>query len=232
MAYNERTTNSPSKLKRFSHSRRFLFAVRLLNPEARDRILDYGTGDGHLLTLLRETDARASLVGFEPIPEMGEELSAQLNGAQSIKIVSDLTFCEPHSFGKIACLEVLEHLQEEDIETALVNMKALLAPGGTLIISVPLEIGPSAIVKNVVRFTLGQAEEDMSVSTLTRSLLGMKVSRKLYGNTYGHMGFDYRRLEKIFLGAGFQIKRKTFSPFPILRSTINSQIYYLLGLHT
>ncbi len=227
MPYSKLTIGSRSKLKRFSHSRRFRTAVTLIGPSAGDRILDYGTGDGYLLTLLHNASPETTIVGYEPVPAMYSELVAQLASTPGVEAVQNLT-CGLTPFNKIACLEVLEHLQDKDIELALSNMRALLATEGAVVVSVPLEIGPSAVLKNIIRIALGQAEEDTSFSNLLRSLFGAKVSRKLYGDTYGHMGFDYRKLEYMFHKAGFQIKYKSFSPFPMLRSIINSQVLYVL----
>lgn len=228
MAYSKGTIHSPSRLKRFSHTARFTLASHLISPGDGDRILDYGTGDGHLLVLLHEANPRALIVGYEPTPAMYEELTSGLASFCSIKVVSDLTSCAPFSFNKIACLEVLEHLQEKDIDIALANMKALLDPEGKIVISVPIEIGPSAVVKNVIRKSLGQAETEANFANLLRSLFGRKVSRVLYGDTYGHVGFDYRWLERLFLRLGLQITQRIFSPVPFFGGVINSQVFYVL----
>ena len=156
--YANLTTQNKSLLKRFSHGSRFRIAVELLNPLSEDRILDYGTGDGFMLSKIRAANDHCRVVGYEPIPSMFEELQKKTNSEKedkSLEIISS-TALPPKSFNKICCLEVLEHLTEENQEKEIKEMMRLLTDNGKLIISVPIEVGFSSLLKNIARILLRQ----------------------------------------------------------------------------
>ncbi len=56
-------------------------------------------------------------------------------------------------YDAVFCMEVLEHVF--DWEPELARMSRLLAPGGTLVVSVPVETGVPVLVKQVVRTMAG-----------------------------------------------------------------------------
>ncbi|MCH8569606.1 MAG: class I SAM-dependent methyltransferase [Balneolales bacterium] len=65
----------------------------------------------------------------------------------------------------VTCFETLEHVG--DFNTALNNILGLCSPGGAVIITVPIEIGPWGIGKFVVkRFVYGYSLHELNpVST-------------------------------------------------------------------
>ena len=95
---------------------------------------------------------------------------------------------------------------------------------GKIVISVPIEIGLSSLLKNIARILLHQTCPHTSAKTMLRSLFGLKVDVPMGG----HIGFYYRDLEKMLIDAGFIITEKTFSPFKFLRGVINSQVFFVL----
>ena len=56
-------------------------------------------------------------------------------------------------YDAVFCMEVLEHVF--DWEPELARMSRLLAPGGTLVVSVPVETGVPVLVKQIVRTIAG-----------------------------------------------------------------------------
>lgn len=226
--YAEMTVRSPFWLKRFSHSRRFLTAVRLLAPQFGERILDYGTGDGYLLRVIHSKSPGTTGIGYEPMPEMYRQLLETLEVASggAIQLVNSLSGLA--KVDKIACLEVFEHLLPHDLDAALHNMRELLKPNGLVVVSVPLEVGPSGFLKNMVRMMLRQSEDDATLRNLLMSLCGMKIKRKVYATHYGHMGFDHRDLERCFKVLKWKIVHREFSPLPLTMAVINSQVFYVL----
>jgi len=230
--YADLTLESGSPLKRFSHRARFAMAVDLLDPRADDRVLDYGTCDGTFLRWLRARCPEAALAGFEPDPNYLAEARSNLADLTGLTGLAD----RAESFAgfrptAIACLEVLEHLRLADQERALATMRALLAPGGRVLISVPIEIGPAALFKNLARVVLGQAHPNTSLDTVSRAALGL--TRGIARGTdeayiQSHIGFDHRVLPPRFRAAGFHVRRRAVSPFPRLGVWCNSQLFYLL----
>jgi trans-aconitate methyltransferase len=80
MSYRQLTVDNRSALKRFSHRRRFLKAVDLLAAADGQRVLDYGSGDGHMLALLGQRWPRCELVGYDPMPAQFDQLQQNVRG--------------------------------------------------------------------------------------------------------------------------------------------------------
>lgn len=187
-------------------------AVKLIDPQPGQRILDYGCGDGHLMDLLNP----AEVVGFDP------------NANGDPRIVREL----PSSlFDVITCCEVLEHVSLGEANRILVNCQKLLKPKGKLIVSVPLEVGPSSLLKNVVRYAVVRPREtNLTIANVLKIACYTPIERLDYGDGYfGHMGFDYLEIERI-LRRHFTIKRRVFSPVPMFGWAMNSQVFYELSV--
>jgi SAM-dependent methyltransferase len=94
------------------------------------RILDIGCGDGLFFDRLLEF---GDVEGIEPSAEL---VSADGVHRQRIHVRPfDETFQPPHRYGLITMLDVLEHL--DDPAGALRHALHLLAPDGTMLITVP-----------------------------------------------------------------------------------------------
>jgi SAM-dependent methyltransferase len=224
--YDQQTIASRSGIKRWSHARRFELACELLAPRPGERILDYGTGDATLLNLLGERQPSAVLVGFEPF--MTE--AARRNAPARATILSSpegLT-----GFDKVACLEVLEHVAEPALTSAIDTMMSALRPGGMMVVSVPIEVGPSALVKTLVRAAVGAPHPNTTVGSTLLSVLGRTnaITRRAQGGYIGsHVGFDWRALRQKLLRRGLREKRIVFSPVRQLGGLLNSQVTMLLA---
>lgn len=229
--YDTEIHHSRSRVKRFSHGRRFEFALETMLAGHPGRLLDYGTGDGHMLTMLHRARPDADLWGFEPVKGMRDELADRFlaEGIENVHVVDDATSLQG-PYDRICCLEVLEHLPQSILESALRRMCELLAPEGTLLISVPLEIGPTALAKNIHRVWKREPHADTSILNVLRCTMGFPIQRT-GDETYilGHLGFSYLTLEKTFPGVGLKIQKRFFSPFPALGPALNSQVFYRLA---
>lgn len=103
---------------------------RLGRPRENSRVLEYGAGDGRLLEVLSRRGA--IVVGVEP------STSARGRAAErGIDLFEDLddSSIAGSSFDLIICWHVLEHLENPGAE--LSRLATLLAPGGTIVLSVP-----------------------------------------------------------------------------------------------
>lgn len=230
MSYAELTTESPSLLKRFSHSKRFDIALELLEIEGNENILDYGTGDGFMLKKLLSENPR-NIVGYEPIKSQYKQLEQFVRGlrAENVNIVSDLSCIEAYRFDKICCLEVLEHLTEVNQSFVLTSIKNLLKDdGGEVVVSVPIEVGLSGLLKNIARYFLRQTHPNSTILNVIKSFFGQRIDRGDADYIPSHIGFNHKDLEKIICSVGFEIERKHFSPFRELRGLINSQVFFVL----
>lgn len=207
-----------------SHAARFRMAADLLGLQRAERFLDYGCGDGHLLAMLVPTGAE--LFGYDPAPEM----KAALQALDSVTAIERVAALPSGSFDAASCCEVLEHVTSAEGAAIMEACHRILRPDGRMVVSVPVEIGPAAVAKHVLRRIGGRpAEANATWSNLARAAVGMKVQRLDYGGGYfGHVGFDFRLLPALFERTGFKILRQAFSPFPALGPLCNSQTFFLL----
>ena len=228
--YSDLTTQNRSLLKRFSHGTRFNIALELLNPQPGDQILDYGTGDGFMLTKIRSVNDQCRVVGYEPVPKMFEELRAKMSASdedQPVEIIQNTSELSG-VFNKICCLEVLEHLTEANQKKELAEMARLLTDSGQILISVPIEVGFSSLLKNSARIVLRQTHGKTTFRNVVYSLFGVHFDRGDEPYNPSHLGFYYPDLERVFSSSGLKIRKKVFSPLPALRGLVNSQVFFLL----
>lgn len=229
--YDAEIHNSSSRVKRFSHGKRFDYALQTMLSGTPRRLLDFGTGSGHMLAMLQKARPDAEIWGFEPVKSMRDELAEkfQAQGIGNVHVVDDEAVLEP-GFDRICCLEVLEHLPPAILEKALRRIAELLAPGGTILISVPLEVGPTALAKNLHRVWKKEPHPDTTISNVLRCSVGLPIQRTGDEGYYlGHLGFSYVELEKTMDRIGLRIDTRFFSPFPALGPVLNSQVFYLLS---
>ena len=192
-------------------------------------VLDYGCGDGGFLRRVHASEPRAALCGFEP--RGGEPSRSLFDDLPTLAgVFTSLDEISNFRPTKIACLEVLEHLHPEAQEQALTALVELLAPNGLAIVSVPIEIGPVSVFKNVARKAINQPHRGITLRNTVLSLLGMtrRIERD-FEEAYiaSHIGFDYRDLQKIVRARGVRFTRH-YSPFPGLGPWGNSQVFFVL----
>lgn len=103
----------------------------------RKRILDYGCGVGYLLPHLCRY--APEVYGADPSEESIARTNERIAGTSGFKgafLISDLRRRQ-HEFDAILAIEVIEHLFDDELDTALEDVRALLAPGGVAIFSTP-----------------------------------------------------------------------------------------------
>jgi len=228
MSYRELTTHNRSFIKRFTHGKRFKLAKSFANCTEQDLVLDYGTGNGELFLALKSTLLRKKYA-YEPISHMHQELTKHLadNKIADVKCLLNLDNVDS-LFTKIFCLEVLEHFNAEQQKDHLRKMLSLLEAHGELIISVPIEVGFAAFVKNSLRILIGQRPENLNFKTLFKVLISAPIERKQGEYIFSHIGFNHRRLEEVFEGLNLKIIKKRYAPIPLFGGLVNSQVLYKL----
>ncbi len=236
---------SRNRIVAWSHARRFQTALRLVAPFAGERLLDYGCGDGTFLALAscRFTDP----VGADIEPWQVSDCERRLSRITGASFATTASLRQPEwsgRFGVAVCMEVLEHCPDAERREALGDLARLVAPGGAVIVSVPLESGPSLIAKQVVRASAaarGRREYDHRERYTIREFVRMAAAgpetqierivssagdgEAAYHFT-GHKGFNWMQVQRE-LEARFAIERRTFSPMPRLRSCLNSQVWFV-----
>ncbi len=116
---------------RWNHNIHHLPVVLAAVPHGAERALDIGCGEGQLTRLLRPLVGHVTGIDLD---EPGLRLARGHPGGAGVDYVSGnfLTHpFEPGSFDFLGCVAALHHM---DDESALVRMRHLLRPGGTLAI--------------------------------------------------------------------------------------------------
>lgn len=226
--YEQSTIKSRWRIQRFSHSRRYGYALKFLALKPGHKVLDYGSGDGHLLRLAYRCQLRADYWAYEPVDEQFRQLRESTRQTD-IRLTRSTRDFEDAAFDRIACCEVLEHLTEDCQRRLLGEIRRLLSPQGLAVISVPIEIGLSSFMKNLMRIVMGYQDSQRNVRTMLKSVFGIRIrSNQDDGYLWSHIGFYYRDLEKLIREVGMEVGQKAFSPFPKLRGFLNSQVFYVV----
>jgi len=231
----------PSRIVRWSHGSRFDLARRLVAPYAGGRLLDYGCGDGTFVAMVHH-DFRET-VGLDVAPAQIAECQARLGHLPGIRfgVTRDAPTNATGPWDVVTCMEVLEHCLEPERRRVLDELASLGGAAAHVVISVPIEIGPSVAGKQLFRAIAGlrglgdyQHRERYSPIEIVRSVFGARVARVAFEGRdaagayryYGHKGFDYRDLARE-IGERFTIRARLFSPMPWLGAALNSQIWFV-----
>ena len=242
--YDEQTYASPYRIVRYPHQARYKMATDFLLDANPSSVLDYGAGDGHLF---RDAFSRgfgaASIVAYEPVEEYANKLRSTIAavGRQDQAVVctvrDDIPAHGPYEI--IMCLGVLEHMPINERFAFYEVCEESLAPGGLIVIDVPIEVGPTLLVKECVRIALKGRSREYSWPALFRAGLGAITYDParfdpLDGRSWinSHRGFDYRLLRQE-LAARFVVVRERCTPVSWLPASVGNQdVFFTVALRT
>jgi SAM-dependent methyltransferase len=230
-----------SRVVAWSHGSRFDLACRLVAPRAGGRLLDYGCGDGTFVAMVH-ADFREAL-GVDVDPGQTAECAARLGHLPGVRfgLARDLGPDDRAGWDVVTCMEVLEHCLEPERRRVLDELERLVGPSGLVVISVPIEVGPSLAGKQFFRALAGlrklgdyQHRERYSPIEVMRSVAGLSVERVPFEGDgpdgpyryYGHKGFDFRELQRE-IAERLTIVCRTFTPLPIMGPLLNSQAWFV-----
>lgn len=231
---------SRSRLISWSHTRRFQTAVSLAGAFAGKRVLDYGSGDGTFLAMLMmRPTAPALAVGAELPRDVIEDCRVRFANEPRVRFlhVHDLDLGEhTAAYDAVFCMEVLEHVCDWD--PLLARVSRLLAPGGRLVVSVPVETGLPVVVKQLVRHVAGwrrigdyPGTSSYSWAQLAAAVFAgnqQHVTRPVFyggsGPFHDHKGFNWMVLRDR-LSRQFEIERTMASPFQVLGPHLAAQVW-------
>jgi len=233
---------SRDSLVAWSHRRRFDTAVAIAREFGGRRVLDYGCGDGTFLALaMMAPDPPALGVGAELSLDATRDCRLRFRDEPSLEFVqvNDLDRAEHASrYDAVFCMEVLEHVV--DWEPELDRMSRLVAPGGKLIVSVPIETGAPVLVKQAVRRIAGWRKVGHYPGTSPyswRELLStvfagrrQHLARPVFdigaGPFHDHKGFNWMVLRDR-LSRQFVLDRVLASPFSWLGPRLATQVWFI-----
>ena len=238
MKYSEHIVENKNFLKRFSHKRRFDESANFLNEfknKQNTSLLDFGCGNGYFLSYLKKKKFDFDLSAYDPVEEQILEMKELFKSENivNINIYKDYDLIKD-KFDIICCFETLEHFGYEYQKKLIKQMMDLLNPGGTICISVPLEVYLSGFLKIISRVIMGQSQENTNLKNTLKTLFGLpieikKIQENQYSNT--HIGFYYFNLIKLIKTMNLKIIETKYSPIPIFKSFINSQVFLKIKLN-
>ena len=230
----------------WSHRRRFALARELASAGAGGALLDYGCGDGTFVAMAHELFRE--VVATDIDVEQLRDCRARLNGLSNVRFAPTAALHDPdfHScFDAVVCMEVLEHCPADIQPQVLADLDRAVRPHGVVVISVPIETGPTLAVKQVVRaaaaatgLTEYASRERYHLSEFMRMVLAgdtsqierpVSTARTADGATvrfHGHKGFNWRILARL-IERTFVVERRLYSPLPLTGSWLNSQVWFV-----
>ena len=136
-----------SLLSRFSFARSASPVVfRLVEPYlSRDAdYIDYGGGDGHLCQYLIERGYRCGI--FEPSKAGVRNFTQRME--MNPLFLGAFSSLEERTFDGIFCLEVIEHVLDEQLEGFLANLSRIIKQAGFVLVTCPNEedLGVSGVI--------------------------------------------------------------------------------------
>lgn len=239
MSYSQRLLQQGNTLTRLAHRSRFNTVLDAIRGTHYHQALDYGCGDGWLLKVAYEEGIIASGIGVDISAQMLESCQETFVHTPQIKfyLPSELSAkISPHSCDLVFCTETLEHVP--DPEQIIEQLLPFCQKQAKLVISVPIEVGPSLLAKQVGRYFAnlkgGYGYEKYHPGELFSAAILWDVnsfpsSHSLQAPYRAHKGFDYRHLE-LSLSQKIKIEKRIFSPFPLLGNLLNSTVVWVGSL--
>jgi SAM-dependent methyltransferase len=236
--YAGRTYASPYAIVRWPHRQRFRHARRLALARQPRSLLDYGTGDGEFLVELLTEHERPPerVVALEQVDDYARLLEIRLRESSlrdRVEVCRDPAELAGDSFDSITCLGVLEHMSLRERERIYEFLGDRLAGGGRCVIDVPVEIGPSLLVKEAVRGARKGGLTERSMRELAKAAIGFRVidptrfDRRDEPWINDHKGFDYRVFADE-LDRRFDVVDRVSSPLPALPPwCFNQEVLYV-----
>src|SRR5215211_3481014 len=201
-SYEEQTYANPYFIVSYPHKVRFRTAVDALIEARPARLLDYGAGDGHLLVeAVRKGLGTERITAYEPVEEFSHQLSKKISDhglGDRIRLITDRAELK-QPFDYIVCLGVLEHMPLPERQAFYDICDVTLSQAGEVLIDVPVEVGPTLLVKNLGRRFLKGREKEYAPTELIRIAAGGMVYDPGRFNPsdertwiHSHKGFHYR----------------------------------------
>ena len=237
---------SKNAIVKWSHRRRFALARDLAAAAAGGALLDYGCGDGTFIALAH--DLFRETTGTDVDAEQLRDCGRRFNSAPRVRFAPIAELRQASYAGyydAVVCMEVLEHCPSDVQPAVLADLARLVRPHGIVVISVPIEIGPTLAVKQAVRAAAAatglaeyESRERYRLAEFMRMLLARDTSQierratitiNADGDTmryHGHKGFNWRVLARV-LERTFVIERRLYSPIPLMGPWLNSQVWFV-----
>lgn len=238
--YYQKQLKCKSRVIAWSHRTRFDMALRLVGSNSQ-KLLDYGCGDGTFLATASGRIVEGH--GADITPDQLEDCRTRFASRENLRffLVPEMTGPDHDgAYDVVTCMETLEHCSEPTVEVVLGDLARLCVPGGRVVISVPIEIGPSFLLKQAIRTVAGwrglsdyRHYETYSVRNALKMIFAgpsTYIERPVYGDpsspSLSHYGFNWRRL-RLRVSHHLGIERTLFTPVGVLGGWVSSQVWFI-----
>jgi SAM-dependent methyltransferase len=236
MSYSERLLQHGSFLTRFAHNGRYRRALDLVDDVKGAIAIDFGCGDAMILRRAYDRGIVRGGYGIDNDPAMRESAAATFAGVDGFRflhpdeVAGTIT---PGSCDLAICTEALEHIPNRSAIFDAVTR--LCRPGGDVLITVPIEVGPSLLGKQLGRYLANLRRPYGYETYRLRELFSAVVlwdphafdSSHTQPDTTlrSHKGFDFRDVERE-LRDRMDVHRTVYSPMPSLGALLNSTVMW------
>lgn len=189
--------NSKFFLIRYYAYMPFIYALKKINFDENYRILDVGCADGPFLPTLNyyAKNIVATDINKELIERSNYITKNVLFNSKKINLMTSDGLALPfrnESFNAIFCLEVLEHVKDPRI--VIEEIYRILKKKGTFISTVPVEIGPSLLMREVIGRITNFHRPTYTKKELIQSALLKNPGPRTLKNP--HKNFDWRIISR------------------------------------
>jgi SAM-dependent methyltransferase len=238
--YYRKQLGCDSSVIAWTHRARFEVGLGLIGASPRS-LLDYGCGDGTFLAMA----ANRIEAGWGADIDAGqiEEARRRLAGFTNLRFSTIAELAAPEhasAYDVVACMETLEHCTDDVVQIVLRDLARLVSPGGRVVISVPIETGPTFLLKLVVRKAAAwrglsdyRYYESYSPGNALRMIFAgrrMPFSRPVYTDTgspyHSHYGFNWKALRER-VREHLRVESTHFSPLGFSRGLASSQAWFV-----
>ena len=218
-----------NRLVSWLHSQRYKNVIQAIKPiAALDRplqVLDLGCGFGRLYDVIRRS-FDAEYTGVDPQSGYLDEANERYGEDPKFR-----SFCvsaaDPIIFDRkydvVTALETMEHIDGPTVVRIIENIAR--AGPRRFICSVPIEVGPSVLIKNVGSLLMGYSRHKTYTWKQTLAA-GFYRLDKLPRHTTSHLAFDWRWLAQT-IRDHFRIVETRRLPFKYLPASISTTAFFI-----
>lgn len=223
---------NPFFFARWFFYKRLRRSLEIASPQPEERALEFGCWEGYFLPSLLANYAQvcavendsASLVENIPgkwtILQSARELcaaeSAALAHLQLVKADGERLPLRSESFDAVFCLDSLAYVRQESRLAVLSELCRVLKPTGTAVFTLPIELGPTLLVRQLLRWASGVRLDDYSWRKLIRAVFFFPEGRRPSSGPSNLIGYDYRQDQEL-IASNFDVRITTFLPWDSLR---------------
>lgn len=144
--YQARALYSERAAQRFWHEAKFRLIERIASPAKHERVLDAGCGSGTISHFLSQhaaevvgVDSNPSAIRYATETYKAPNLRFRLGQFDELK--------DERAFDRIYCIEVIEHLYEQQVAEILLLFYKLANPGAALFLTTPNYRSPWPVIE-------------------------------------------------------------------------------------